>query len=139
MRHGDLSNDVPRRLIVDLDYFATLNVTTAVKANRALGRYKSVADRYDINFGVIAELLRKSVQLGLMMELAVIDVEQDEAEAIEEMLDRRYPAHPFAHADAYPSHLALREVVPYRPEVIGVLTPRAGYYGSYFFNPGLAV
>lgn len=136
MRHGDLSNEVPRRILVFLNYVALPpddGLTTRLRRRRH--NHRAVAAQYVLLPATIAQLLRMSARHGLHVELFAVGITQEELDAVVERLDTGQ-AHPFTHATCYPTLNDFVSTLPYRPEVIGVVDvpERALRYGSWFMS-----
>jgi hypothetical protein len=126
MQGGDLSNEVPPRLLVTLDAISDEYVEAKTFLGIRVGtRTERIIDRESM-----ATLWRVSLRAFLRMELVVFTDDVDEATRILDDLDRQ-GVQPFNYSSACSSPDTLVELLPYRPEVIGVLdTPeRRARYG----------
>lgn len=136
MKNGDLSNAVPRRVLVALPYIALPPDSTVINRFRRRRRdHTAVAAQYRPLPTTIAHLLRISARYDVAMELFAVDIPVEELDAVLARLDAGQ-AHPFTHACTYPTVNDFVTTLPYRPEVIGVVdAPDRGLlYGSWFMS-----
>lgn len=128
MLQGDLSNEVPKRLLVTYDYL-TYEVPAAKKF---LGLVVGTTTRREVSAPTLNLLTNFQSRVDARMELVVFKADNDEADAVLNELDRR-SWQPFNYARGYSSPRALVSELPFRPEVLGVIDirERAGMYGSY--------
>jgi hypothetical protein len=129
MRKGDISNELPKRIIVTTDVF--LQVELTVKK-----RFKVVSvpqiDR-KIRREVLSFLYIYTTRQGVTLELASFDANEEKLSQVMDMLDNM-GTNPFRYFTAYSSVNQLVDELPYRPEVIGVLDKperllRYGHWG----------
>lgn len=127
MIRGDLSNEVPPRVLVTLDAVTI----PEVQVTKVLGIIPKVHNtfRWDVQF--LAYLWHWTGRNGANLELAVIGDEYDPAE-VEDSLDA-YGTNPFRWVTAYESVQQIVDQLPYRMDLIGVVdTPeRMARYGTW--------
>lgn len=126
MERGDISNDVPPRLLVTLDAISDTTTTD----RKFLGiKYGEQQDRI-IRRDVLADLWRVTLRMPLRLELVIFTDDPAEADELLDDLDRR-GVQPFNYTSTSSGPDALVREVVFRPEVIGVLdTPeRRPQYG----------
>lgn len=133
MRNNDLSNTAPPRLIVTLDWFAKEPTGFRITALRFARNWRSAARAWDLDRTLLGLLDTKSRRFDFSVELACIGIDPDEADAIVERLDSGY-SNPFRSHETYDSAAFLSASLPHRPEVIGVVSPTVGPYGSWSFD-----
>ena len=128
MFKGDISNEIPRRVLVTYDY---VTKTRAVP-KRVLGLVVGVKEVLDIDREALLSLLVAADRAGVRMELVVFGVDDERARDIFDDLDQR-GWQPFNYVSAYPTAYDLASDLPYRPEVLGVIDipERAAGYGSF--------
>lgn len=132
MKNGDISNELPKRIIVVADVFLEVQLTTK-------RRFK-IFPVTNINRKVRRELLSYlyliTTRRGVTMEVVSFDLDQEQLEELVETLDIM-GTNPFRYFNSYDSVDHLVKELPYRPEVIGVLDSpnrllRYGHWGLDF-------
>lgn len=125
---GDLSNEVPRRVLVTYDY-VTYDVPSPKKL---LGVVIGTTHRRAVSSPTLNLLSSFQSRVDARLELVCFETDDDGADGILAELDRR-SWQPFNYARGYASPYALVSDLPYRPEVLGVIDigERAGMYGSH--------
>jgi hypothetical protein len=132
MLKGDISNELPQRVLVVADVF--LNVDVEVTK-----RFK-VFPVHKINKTVRRELLSSlyltTTRRGITLELISFDLSEEQLAEVIDFLDKK-GTNPFRYFMSYGSIDELVRELPYRPEVVGVLdTPnrllRYGHWGLDF-------
>jgi hypothetical protein len=126
--NGDISNGTPSRIIVTYDY-----ITREVPVpKKILGVVVGTSHTREIDPVSLSALSRLSAKVDVRLELAVFHADDVKADEILADLDRR-SWQPFNYARGYESAMELVSVLPYRPEVLGVIdvADRAAGYGTY--------
>lgn len=127
MQGNDISNESPKRILVT-DSVVSEQV---IEPKKFLGVVVKAQSKRVLNQQALASLWRVANSLGARLELDVLDADQDEADALFDLIEAR-GTQPFNYARAYESVHEFVSELPYRPEVLGVIdTPeRAARYGS---------
>jgi hypothetical protein len=132
LRNGDISNELPKRIIVVSDVL--LNVELSVKKKY---RFIPVVNK---NITVRRELLSLlymfTVKKGVTLELISYSLDDAQLGELIDSLDSS-GTNPFRYYTSYTSMKTLIDELPYRPEVIGVLDVpknllRYGHWGLDF-------
>ena len=128
MLGGDISNEVPRRILVTYDYI-TYDAPTPRKFLGVVVGTKHVPV---VSTATLSLLSRLTERVDVRLELILFGVDDDRADEVLAEIDNR-SWQPFNYARGYESPLALVSDLPYRPEVLGVIDveDRAAAYGSY--------
>lgn len=116
MEHGDISNAVSPRLMINYDV-VTKNVFTTTKV---LGFRSGVATRRIFEPVSLNRIWRYTARSAITLELVNFGVDDAEAASRLEELDRKY-VNPFNHSTAWVDIEELLEALPYRPDVVGVM------------------
>lgn len=129
MKNGDISNELPRRIIVVSDIFLTVEL----KVEKKLKFFPVPKVNKSIRREVLSFLYMYTTKNGVTLELASFDIDQEELAKTVDVLDNM-GTNPFRYFSAYDSIDHLVAELPYRPEVVGVLdTPnrllRYGHWG----------
>lgn len=129
MRKGDISNELPKRVIVTTDVF--LKVDVSVKKKYKI--FSTVEKNKTIRRDILSRLYLFTTNRGVTLELASFDMSEEELAKFVDRLDNA-GTNPFRYFTSYESVNHLVQELPYRPEVIGVLdTPdkllRYGHWG----------
>lgn len=129
MRKGDISNDLPRRIIVTTDTFLTVEVT--VKKKLKVFPVPKI-DR-KINRQYLSWLYLYTTKNGTTLELVSYDMSEEDLKSLVDMLDEM-GTNPFRYYTSYENVDHLVNELPYRPEVLGVLDKpdrllRYGHWG----------
>jgi hypothetical protein len=132
MYKGDISNDLPKRIIVTTDTFFDYDI--AVK--KILKVIPVASKEAKLNRTLLSRLYVYSQNKGYTMELASFTLTED---ALQEMIDHldEMGTNPFRYFTKYESVEHLVSELPYRPEVVGVLDLptrllRYGHWGLDF-------
>jgi hypothetical protein len=116
MRNGDISNAMPKRILVTSDVITDEYDST----KKVLGFVPVKSKKLEYNRLVLSHLYMVTVKRGITMEL--IDFKRSEKDVIELMLHLdKIGTNPFRYGSAYKSVDKLVEELPFRPEVIGVI------------------
>jgi hypothetical protein len=119
MYKGDLSNEAPKRVLVNLDILL-IKTTTVAKKFKVLPVKK-------VELGFDKFLLNKfyvyTTRAGVTLELVSFEYNSDELEVIYNDMER-VGTNPFRYYNSYPSPKKLVADLPYRPEVVGVIDPQ---------------
>lgn len=132
MRGGDISNEVPMRVLVSLD----LLLRRVSKVNKVLGiSVPYVETTYDRQ--ALAHFWRFRENNDYVLELVGFELSQSSMDDVLEDLDN-IGTNPFNYATAYPYVADLVAELPYRPEVKYVIDiPDRGLrYGHWFLEEG---
>jgi hypothetical protein len=129
MLKGDISNELPKRVIVLSDVF--LNTEVSIRKAFKLIPVPKV-ERF-INRQPLSHLYLYTTRVGVTLELASFDMDTDALSSLMEELDNM-GTNPFRYFTYYESINRLVSELPYRPEVIGVLDKperqlRYGHWG----------
>ena len=130
MKGGDISNEVPLRVVVTLD--CILDKKPVVKKILGIPVFneESVYSRQQLSF-----FWRFANRFDYVLELVGFGYSQKEMDDVLKDLDN-LGTNPFNYALAYPVVSDLVSELPYRPELMGVVDiPSRGLrYGSRFLN-----
>lgn len=132
MRNGDISNELPKRIIVVSDVL--LNVELSVKK-----KYKVipvVSKHVAVKRELLSMLYLFTVKKGVTLELVSYSLDDEQLGELIDSLDNS-GTNPFRYYTSYTSMKTLIDELPYRPEVIGVLDVpqnllRYGHWGLDF-------
>lgn len=116
MFKGDISNQIPKRVIVNLDVFT--NIETKVR--KVLGMIPVQDEEESYDRVVLSRLFNFQDKTGYTLELVSFDKTQKQLDKIVLEIDT-YGTNPFRYHKSYKSLKQLVEELPYRPEVLGVL------------------
>lgn len=132
MRGGDLSNEVPLRMIVTLDCILDKRPNVKKVLGIPVFSEESVYNRQQLSF-----FWRIAERYSYTLELAGFGYSQKEMDEVLEDLDN-LGTNPFNYATSYNVISDLIADLPYRPELVGVVDiPSRGLrYGSKFIDVG---
>lgn len=116
MKNGDISNELPKRIIVVTDVF----LNTELKVSKRLKIIPVVKTDRTINRQTLSQLYIYTTRKGVTLELASFEMPDDELGLLMDKLDNM-GTNPFRYYSSYESVNHLVAELPYRPEVIGVL------------------
>jgi hypothetical protein len=116
LKNGDISNELPRRIIVVSDIFLTVEL----KVEKKLKFFPVPKVDKKIRREILSFLYLYTTKNGVTLELASFELDQDELSKTVDVLDSM-GTNPFRYFSAYDSVDHLVAELPYRPEVIGVL------------------
>lgn len=134
MLKGDISNDLPRRILVTTDTFLTAEVT--VKKRLKVFPVPTVDRKLNRTF--LSWLYMYATKTGTTLELVSFDMSDDKLSQLVDSLDEM-GTNPFRYYTSYEKVDHLVSELPYRPEVIGVLDlpNRILKYGHWGLDIGL--
>lgn len=129
MRKGDISNELPKRIIVTTDVF--LKTELIMKKRLKVLRLPEVS--HSVDRRVLSQLYLYTTRQEVTLEVASFDMSEDDLSKFMDNLDRM-GTNPFRYYTAYQSVEHLVNELPYRPEVVGVLDKpdrmlRYGHWG----------
>ena len=132
MQKGDLSNDLPKRIIVIADTFLDYEINM----RKAFGIINVPKKEEHINRALLSRLYLFAQNVGYTMELGSFSMSQKQLESLLDQLDSM-GTNPFRYCTSYDSTESLVAELPYRPEVVGVLDLptkvfRYGHWGLDF-------
>lgn len=133
MRGGDISNEVPLRVVVTLD--CILNHRPVI--NKVLGFIPVADEEITYNRVALSQFWRFAEKYGYTLELVGFDYRQKEMDGILSDLDN-LGTNPFNYATSYNVVADLVAELPYRPELKHVIDvpSRGGRYGSWYLEMG---
>jgi len=132
MRNGDISNELPKRIIVVSDVFLTVEL----KVQKKFKIIPVVNKDTKIRRELLSKLYLFTSRRGVTLELASFQLNDEQLDQLMDYLDRM-GTNPFRYFSSYGSIEDLIEELPYRPEVVGVLDMpsnllRYGHWGMDF-------
>lgn len=132
MKGGDISNEVPPRIVVVLDCI----VDKKPNVRKFLG-IPIIEEEITYNRQSLSMFWRISQKYGYVLELAGLGYSKKEMKSIQEDLDN-LGTNPFNYYTAYRTVSDLVREIPYRPELAGVVDvpDRALRYGSKYIDTG---
>lgn len=131
MLKGDISNDMPKRVLVNMDILL-VKFPVVKKKFKFFPKtdYEIKYDRFLLN-----KFYVYTTQAGVTLELVSFEFEEDKLELMYNDLDR-VGTNPFRYWSYYSSPKKLVADLPYRPEVVGVIDPEHqlmyGHWGMDF-------
>jgi hypothetical protein len=132
MKNGDISNETPPRLIVNIAVVTNSEVVENKKFLKGI-----VIERKIISFHnhILSKLWTLSATYGLSIELAAFASEFWTQEHLNKLMDKmeNRGGNPFNYAELYDNFEAIITELPYRPNLRGVvdLRERVARYGSW--------
>lgn len=129
MQFGDISNDIPKRIIVVADVFTFIEFEQLPKKYKLI---KQTKKKVSFKKEVLSKLYLWGMQTPYTLELASFDLNQEELQKLCDTLDE-YGTNPFRYCVSYVSVQDLVNQLPYRPELLGVIDKpdRLLRYGSW--------
>ena len=132
MRKGDISNDLPKRIVVIADTFLDYDV----KISKKFKVFPVSSKETKYNRSILSRLYVFAQNIGYTMELASFSLNEEELQTLVNKLDKM-GTNPFRYFTSYESIEHLVSELPYRPEVAGVLDLpsrmlRYGHWGLDF-------
>jgi len=116
MKNGDISNELPKRIIVLSDVF----LQTELKVTKRFKILPVVKTDTNVNRQTLSQLYIYTTRKGVTLELASFDMDEEELGEFMDKLDNM-GTNPFRYYSSYESVNHLVAELPYRPEVVGVL------------------
>lgn len=116
MYKGDISNELPKRVLVTTDVFLTVNYSVR-KVFKIIPKVEADAQ---IDRSVLSYLYLYTTRRGVTLEAVSFDMSEEQMLSLEKTLDEA-GTNPFRYFSAYKSIEALIDELPYRPEVAGVM------------------
>ena len=132
MQKGDISNELPRRILVTTDIIMDVEINVKKK----LLIIPTVKIDKKFRRDALSYLYVFTTRAGFTLELVSFDSDEDSLSETMDMLDRM-GTNPFRYYTAYESDKHLLSELPYRPEVVGVVDVdsrllRYGHWGRTF-------
>lgn len=132
MLKGDISNELPQRVLVVADVF--LNVD--IEVTKRFKVFSVSKTNKTIRRELLSSLYLTTTRRGITLELISFDLSEEQLAEVIDFLDKK-GTNPFRYFMSYGSIDELVRELPYRPEVVGVLdTPnrllRYGHWGLDF-------
>lgn len=132
MKKGDISNELPRRILVTTDIIMDVEITV----KRKLLVIPSVQINKKFRRDALSYLYIFTTRAGFTLELVSFELDDDGLSETMDELDKN-GTNPFRYYTAYESDKHLLSELPYRPEVVGVVDVdsrllRYGHWGRTF-------
>ncbi len=131
MKNGDISNELPKRILVTTDIFSRIELTK----QRKFKIIPTIKVDKKIDRGVLSWLYLYTSRTGTTLELISYELNETDLEKFVDGLDR-LGTNPFRYFTAYQSVQHLVQELPLRPEVVGVvdIQSRMLMYGHWGRN-----
>jgi len=132
MQHGDLSNELPKRVLVTTDAFSTVEPLIKKKWKVIPTIHKELKIRKDL----LSKFYLFTTVKGVTLEVVSYDLDDEQLQTLMDTLDEM-GTNPFRYSHAYVSMESLISDLPLRPEVLGVIDVpsnllRYGHWGMDF-------
>lgn len=132
MLNGDISNELPKRMLVTTDIIMDVEINIKKK----LLIIPTVKVEKKFRRDALSYLYVFTTRAGFTLELISFELGESDLEEAMDMLDRM-GTNPFRYYSAYESDKHLLSELPYRPEVVGVVDVdsrllRYGHWGRTF-------
>lgn len=132
MKNGDISNELPKRMLVTTDIIMDVEINIKKK----LLIIPTVKIEKKFRRDALSYLYIFTTRAGFTLELISYDLGDDDLQEVMDMLDNM-GTNPFRYYTAYESDKHLLSELPYRPEVVGVVDVdsrllRYGHWGRTF-------
>jgi len=132
MKHGDISNELPKRILVTPDIIMDVEINIKKK----LLIIPTVKIEKKFRRDALSYLYVFTTRAGFTLELVSFDLRDEDLQEVMDMLDNM-GTNPFRYYTAYESDKHLLSELPYRPEVVGVVDVdsrllRYGHWGRTF-------
>lgn len=128
MRKGDISNELPKRILVSSEVFSE----TKVEVKKRFKVIPQPKIKKTLKRDILSYLYLFTTKRGVTLELISFDMDEDTLNKFIDDLDK-LGTNPFRYWTAYGSPTQLVKELPYRPEVIGVVDVQSRIlrYGSW--------
>jgi predicted urease superfamily metal-dependent hydrolase len=128
MQNGDISNELPKRILVVEDVF----LLTELETKKLLKLIPVSKELKKVRKDVLSYLYMYTVKQGITLELISYTMGGDTLDNFYNDLDK-LGTNPFRYYSSYASPQRVVAELPYRPEVIGVIDipTRALQYGHW--------
>jgi hypothetical protein len=132
MLKGDISNELPQRVIVVADVF----LNTDVEVTKRFKIFSTQKINKTVRRELLSSLYLTTTRRGITLELVSFDLSEEQLAEVIDFLDKK-GTNPFRYFMSYGSIDELIRELPYRPEVVGVLDIpnrllRYGHWGLDF-------
>jgi hypothetical protein len=132
MKNGDISNELPKRILVTTDAFSIVESSVKKRFKVIPKVHKELKLRKDI----LSKFYLFTTRKGVTLELISYEINSNDLEELMLTLDAM-GTNPFRYSRAYDSIEAVVQDLPYRPEVLGVIDMpknllRYGHWGMDF-------
>lgn len=117
MQYGDISNNIPQRIIVTTDTFVLIEKEDLPRKYKLIKRTRK---KVSFKKEVLSQLYLWATRTPYTIELASFDLNQEELQKVFDTLDE-YGTNPFRFCIAYEDIDTLIKQLPYRPELVGVI------------------
>lgn len=128
MYKGDISNDVPKRILVVADVFTQV---TEVETKTKIF-FKKTTQIRKFNRGLLSKLYLVANNSSFIFEMVSFDISDEDLTVSFNNMERE-GTNPFRYCNAYGSQKELISALPFRPEVAFVvdIPTRKGMYGHW--------
>lgn len=128
MKNGDISNEVPKRILVVEDVFTR---TTEITTKKFFFK-KDVKINKSFDLGLLSKLYLVASNSPFTFEMVSVRLTEEELTMSFNNLDRQ-GTNPFRYWNSYKSAKDLTSALPFRPEVAFVvdIPTRKGMYGHW--------
>jgi hypothetical protein len=132
MLKGDISNELPQRVLVVADVF----LNTDVEVTKRFKIFSVQKINKTVRRELLSSLYLTTTRRGITLELVSFDLSEEQLAEVIDFLDKK-GTNPFRYFMSYGSIDELIRELPYRPEVVGVLDIpnrllRYGHWGLDF-------
>ena len=133
MRKGDISNELPKRVIILADTFVQMEMKITRKKFKVI---PVTSTNIELNRTMLSRMYMFAQNIGYTLELASFSLSDEDLQKLVDKLDQM-GTNPFRYFTHYSSVESLVDELPYRPEVVGVLDIpsrmlRYGHWGLDF-------
>lgn len=116
MQRGDISNEVPKRILVTIDTFTDkFEMTT-----KSFKLFNKTTVKKNFNRGILSKIYMVASTSFYTFELVSFDMSEDDLLLSFNNLEKE-GTNPFRYCTAYESVKDLVSALPYRPEVLAVV------------------